>query len=197
MIRLNKNRLKSAVKNNRSRTKAFKAYFSNSPSWTRRKIEWFDEQIVLAGLDTSHWTGLRGVGREKQYKRTTEEILIENSPANPLTVRRRIIRENLLPYVCSLCGQEPFWNGRALTLQLDHKNGIKKDARISNLRFLCPNCHAQTDTWGPSNRIKKLPDEETLLELAKTMTNTAIAKIYEVNPSSVSNKLFRHFARNK
>ena len=33
-------------------------------------------------------------------------------------------------------------------LHVDHKNGNHSDNRVENLRFLCPNCHQQTDTWG-------------------------------------------------
>ena len=38
-----------------------------------------------------------------------------------------------------------------LTLQLDHINGINNDNRKENLRFLCPNCHSQTDTFAGRN----------------------------------------------
>ena len=38
-----------------------------------------------------------------------------------------------------------------LTLQLDHINGINNDNRKENLRFLCPNCHSQTNTFAGKN----------------------------------------------
>jgi hypothetical protein len=45
------------------------------------------------------------------------------------------------------CGQGPEWNGKTLVLQLDHENGDCTDNRLENLRFLCPNCHSQTETF--------------------------------------------------
>jgi 5-methylcytosine-specific restriction endonuclease McrA len=37
---------------------------------------------------------------------------------------------------------------KELVLELDHINGNNRDHRPNNLRFLCPNCHSQTPTWG-------------------------------------------------
>ncbi len=34
--------------------------------------------------------------------------------------------------------------GRPIVMELDHINRITNDARIKNLRPLCPNCHQQT-----------------------------------------------------
>lgn len=196
---LDKRRLTKAVKENFSRTKAFKAYFKKSPSWSRRKIEWFDSKIIQLGLDTSHWTGLRGTKRDKEYVIPNERLFTNDSTYPTVTIRRRIIRDGLLEEKCVSCGLGPKWNGLDLTLQLDHLNGNTVDNRLENLRFLCPNCHAQTPTWGWKNRQSKLPSDEELLTLSKSMSNTAIAKMFGVNQATVSNRLFKYFVsgRNK
>lgn len=48
---------------------------------------------------------------------------------------------------CRKCGQDPVWWEQKLNLQIDHINGDPLDNRIDNLRFLCPNCHSQTDNY--------------------------------------------------
>ena len=53
-------------------------------------------------------------------------------------------------YQCSECGISE-WNHKPLTLQIDHIDGNHKNNVIENLRWLCPNCHTQTDTWGVKN----------------------------------------------
>ena len=71
-----------------------------------------------------------------------EEILIENSSYdNIASLKRRLLNEGYLEYKCSECGISE-WNGKPLSLHLDHINGKHNDHRIENLRFLCPNCHS-------------------------------------------------------
>lgn len=63
------------------------------------------------------------------------------------TVRNYVKTHNLLEELCSECQIGPEWNGRPLTLQLDHIDGDSSNNILDNLRYLCPNCHSQTDTF--------------------------------------------------
>ena len=53
-------------------------------------------------------------------------------------------------YKCSCCGISE-WNGKSLSLQIDHIDGVNTNNVVENLRYLCPNCHTQTETWGVKN----------------------------------------------
>ena len=77
-----------------------------------------------------------------------DEIFCENSTyTNRHHMKTKLIRLGW-EYQCSECGLGDEWNGKPIVLQLDHINGIHNDNRYENLRFLCPNCHSQTPTFG-------------------------------------------------
>ena len=80
-----------------------------------------------------------------------EDILKENCKHQRTVLRRYVIKNNLIPYKCAICGCTE-WQGKTLSLELDHINGINNDNRLENLRFLCPNCHSQTSTYGSRNQ---------------------------------------------
>ena len=65
-------------------------------------------------------------------------------------------KEGQQEYKCSICGQEPFWNGKELSLTLDHINGDNHDDRLENLRWVCPNCNSQLETTGSRNPNRKV-----------------------------------------
>ena len=83
--------------------------------------------------------------------REDKDIFIEDSPVEQTTLRRRYFIGNYSEYKCAICGQEPIWNGKELTLTLDHINGHNKDDRLENLRWVCPNCDRQLDTFAGRN----------------------------------------------
>lgn len=103
-------------------------------------------------LDYSIFKGKSAViktGRLNNVRK--EDILKENCKHQRTVLRRYIIKNNLIPYKCAICGCTE-WQGKTLSLELDHINGINNDNRLENLRFLCPNCHSQTSTYGSRNQ---------------------------------------------
>ena len=103
-------------------------------------------------IDVSHFS----LAGKNKIKRDVNSIFIKNSTVSQSTLREWYLKGNYTEYKCSICGQEPFWNGKKLTLILDHINGINNDDRIENLRWVCPNCNVQLPTTGGRN-IKKKP----------------------------------------
>lgn len=79
------------------------------------------------------------------------DILKKNCKHVRSVLRRYVIKNQLVPYKCAICGCTE-WQGKTLSLELDHINGINNDNRLENLRFLCPNCHSQTTTYGSRNQ---------------------------------------------
>lgn len=62
---------------------------------------------------------------------------------------------NDIEYKCVECGTTNMWNDKPLTLQLDHIDGDGNNNLLNNLRWLCPNCHSQTQTFAGKNVSKE------------------------------------------
>ena len=108
------------------------------------------ERIKLLQLDTSHWkknTSPAHVAITLPH----EKYFAKNTPHSGSNMRVRILKYNLIPYKCAMCGNTGKWYKHDLVLQIDHINGDHNDNRLENLRFLCPNCHSQTETFAGKN----------------------------------------------
>ena len=80
-----------------------------------------------------------------------EELLVVGRVGTNRTyLKTRLIADGLKDNRCEECGVVE-WRGKPLAIELHHINGDGTDNRLVNLRLLCPNCHAQTETWGGRN----------------------------------------------
>lgn len=104
-------------------------------------------------------------------KKISNEVLFSSHCKHARNiVRKRIIQDNLLDYKCAICGVSE-WNEKKISLELDHINGINYDNRLENLRFLCPNCHSQTSTYGSRNQQLNQSEYEITSELEELIVS--------------------------
>ncbi|MFJ2954182.1 HNH endonuclease [Streptomyces sp. NPDC087270] len=108
-------------------------------------------RITALGIDTSHFAPppQRAPGARREGPLRLGDPSRGRVPGRRL--RGALVRSGV-PQTCAMCGIGTEWNGKPLTLEVDHLSGEWWDNRRENLRFLCPNCHAVTDTYRGRSR---------------------------------------------
>lgn len=161
------------------------------------------KRIQELNLSVEHMTPAARYGKRRE-KIPNNEVFIKDYKGG-VKVRRRVLKGELIPYCCAICGQEAEWHGLPLTLTLDHINGDHYDNRLENLRFLCPNCDSQQPTYGAKNKhgygsnfnapskkakkqVKKEPKvskEEFMKELITFKSFVEMGKRFKVSDNAV------------
>lgn len=68
-------------------------------------------------------------------------------------VRIKLLKEGYKEYRCECCKLDN-WMGIPISLELHHIDGNRYNNTLENFQLLCPNCHAQTDSWRGKNSTK-------------------------------------------
>jgi len=184
-MKINKEKMEEAIKtsNNVSQVKLKLKYSKNNGSCYKTIYNF----IKKYNIDISHW----GTGKERQnwakglsritndninWGYTKDEIFKEDSCVSTTVVRKFLIQEKEIEYKCKFCGLNE-WRNEKITLHLDHINGNTRDNRKENLRFLCPNCHSQTQTFCGKNinKFKKKISDEDLIKILESSESIRVA----------------------
>lgn len=81
---------------------------------------------------------------------TVDKLLKQgfDDSSNHRTARKYLIEK--CDGKCQICNLKE-WMGKPMPLVLDHINGDSSDGDLNNLRIICNNCDAQTDTYKSKN----------------------------------------------
>lgn len=144
-------------------------YTVKGNSWGYSQVK---QRMTDLNLSSANFKGKNAYYETNKEREISPDKLFRINCKHTRTVlRRNITRNNLLPYKCAICGISK-WNNKTLSLELDHINGMNNDNRLENLRFLCPNCHSQTTTYGSRNQQRNESTYEITDELRELVSNT-------------------------
>lgn len=135
--------------------------------------------LIYLGLSTSgsaysqvrKWAAKHQLEIPKSYRPAFKSQTLEDRLQNGVRTRSSKLLLDLVAAgykhnKCEECGQNNVWNGKPLTLHLDHIDGDHDNNLLANLRVLCPHCHQQTPTFGAKN-IKSKPARKYFCECGK------------------------------
>jgi hypothetical protein len=147
-IKYNREDLEIAIKQSNTYVDVFRylKLCTSNYSFLKKKIKEYN-------LDISHFN--QSNSRKGKVKRKLDELLVKDGhPTSTGSLKKKLYDVKLKQPICELCGQDENWNGRKMSLILDHINGDHYDNRIENLRIVCPNCNATLDTHCGKNKKK-------------------------------------------
>ena len=110
---------------------------------------------LLTSKGAKHCRSCAPIVRMEKAARGTHEV------ARDGTRRAMLLRSR--SRVCEICGLNE-WMGKPIQIEMDHVDGDHANNADSNLRLICPNCHAQTPTYKGNNygrgRTKRRVDRQ-------------------------------------
>ena len=119
------------------------------------KPETLERYLKLFGISYKGNMGLKGKKTDTKYVSALDYM--NKSFVSAHKLKLKLIRDNIKEHKCEVCGITE-WMGKKVPIELDHIDGNHYNNQLSNLRIICPNCHALTETnSGKNNKHRKKP----------------------------------------
>ena len=110
---------------------------------------------LLERLGISYEGNKSGKGFSKESNKYVPlmEYLKISADIQSNKVRMKLLKEGYKEPRCESCGLTT-WMNKPIPLELHHIDGNHHNNTLDNFQLLCPNCHAQTDSWRGRNSAK-------------------------------------------
>lgn len=151
--KVSRNKFKEIVNNSNSVSEVL-SYFGLKNIGGNYLTFW--KRFKLDNLNEKKFRSKKNIKGSRHLRiKDIKKYLVKDSSISRGALKKHLIRNKLIDLSCAGegCTVDQNWLGSKISLHLDHINGKSQDNRISNLRFLCPNCHSQTSTYsGKANK---------------------------------------------
>lgn len=159
-------------------------YFNTSPQTMHRRLD--EHGIEYSGNQGSK--GYRG-------KRTSGLEFLDRLQNGKKKVggfhyiRLRLIEDGTKEHRCEVCGITE-WNGKPTPLDLHHIDGNKYNNVFENIQIICPNCHAQTESYCGKNTGKNYKEKY----LSKFESIGVVRESIREKPCTICGMLTKNFS---
>lgn len=130
---------------------------NKSKAYMARELQCNPKTItpILSKMGISYSGNQSGAGTHKRAKKrlTLQEYLATSLDIQSFKVKTKLLEEGYKDYCCEQCGLKE-WLNQPIPLELHHKDGNRHNNTLDNFMLLCPNCHAQTDSYRGKNCAK-------------------------------------------
>ena len=104
------------------------------------------------------------------------ELLLK--PSTRQMVKKYLLEAGILVNVCEECGRE--WRGKPITIQVDHRNGIRDDHRFENLRIPLPEL-SQSDGHIRSTKSQTITRKSIfMIRDSETVSRLTLTQVFGV-----------------
>ena len=121
----------------------------NNKKRTKKKMKWYCKNCGKKHEKSNNGKNIycnNSCQKEFQWRKQTIKII--SGIGKHKAVKRYLLEK--YGHQCNKCKNNE-WNGLPIPIQLEHKDGNHTNNKLENVELLCPNCHAQTSTYGIKN----------------------------------------------
>lgn len=163
----------------------------------QKMLSRYEDQTTRPLRDPSSTQKAREALAIRKKSRLLNILNIEWNDLTGPEKRTRILTEQA--HKCKECGIPQMWNNKPLKFELDHIDGDRNNNERENLRFLCPNCHSQTDNYKVGNNKNPgkvvYSDSDIIKALMENQSGYKAMKSLGMNPHGGSYTRIRNIIK--